>query len=166
MDLAVDLPPGDAAGAAVMPLRFAVVPTAHPDARRMLAAYFSEIRTRFSMDVSRQANAEDMDPPGGRFVVAYEHDTPVASGGIRTWEPGVCEIKRMFVSPGSRRHGYGRAVLEALERTAREAGFRRIVLDTMGSHTEAMTLYDGSGYARVAAYNENPYASAWFAKDL
>jgi GNAT superfamily N-acetyltransferase len=107
-----------------------------------------------------------MDPPGGRFVVAYEEDVPVASGGIRTWEPGVCEIKRMFVSPGSRRHGYGRAVLEALERTAREAGFRKIVLDTMGSHTEAMTLYDGSGYARVPAYNENPYASAWFAKDL
>jgi hypothetical protein len=53
-----------------------------------------------------------------------------------------------------------------LERTAREAGFTRIVLDTMGSHTEAITLYDGSGYARVPAYNENPYASAWFSKDL
>jgi GNAT superfamily N-acetyltransferase len=149
-----------------MPLHFAVVPTAHPDARRMLAAYFSEIRRRFSMNVAGQANAEEMDPPGGRFVVAYEQETPVASGGIRTWEPGVCEIKRMFVSPGSRRKGYGRAVLEALERTAREAGFHRIVLDTMGSHTEAITLYDGSGYARVPAYNENPYATAWFAKDL
>ncbi len=149
-----------------MPMRFAVVPTSHPDARKMLGAYYAEIRARFGMDVSRQAAAEDMDPPGGRFVVAYEDETPVASGGIRTWEPGVCEIKRMFVSPGVRRHGYGRAVLEALERTAREAGFRRIVLDTMGSHTEAMTLYDGSGYARVPAYNENPYANAWFSKDL
>jgi GNAT superfamily N-acetyltransferase len=149
-----------------MPLRFAVVPTSHPDARRMLGAYFAEIRARFGMDVSRQAALEEMDPPGGRFVVTYEEDTPVAAGGIRTWEPGVCEIKRMFVSPDVRRKGYGRAVLEALERTAREAGFRRIVLDTMGSHTEAMTLYDGSGYARVPAYNENPYASAWFAKDL
>ncbi len=149
-----------------MSLRFDVVPTSHPDARRMLAAYYAEIRKRFGFDVSRQAAPEDMDPPGGRFVVAYEGETPVASGGIRTWEPGVCEIKRMFVAPDARRHGHGRAVLEALERTAREAGFRRIVLDTMGSLTEAMTLYDGSGYARVPAYNENPYASAWFSKDL
>jgi GNAT superfamily N-acetyltransferase len=149
-----------------MALRIAVLPTSHPDARRMLAGYFAEIRTRFGFDVSRQAAAEDMDPPGGRFVVAYDDDTPIASGGIRTWEPGVCEIKRMFVTPDARRKGHGRAVLEALERTAREAGFHRIVLDTMGSHTEAMTLYDGSGYARVPAYNENPYASAWFAKDL
>jgi GNAT superfamily N-acetyltransferase len=148
------------------PLRFAVVPTSHPDAKRMLGEYYAEIRKRFRMDVSRQAAAEEMDPPGGRFVIAYDGDEPVASGGIRTWEPGVCEIKRMFVRSDLRRHGYGRAVLEMLERTAREAGFTRIVLDTMGSHTEATTLYDGSGYARVPAYNENPYASAWFSKDL
>jgi hypothetical protein len=29
-----------------------------------------------------------------------------------------------------------------------------------------MSLYDASGYERIPAYNENPYASAWFAKDL
>ena len=149
-----------------MTLHFEVVPTSHPHARQMLAEFYGEIRKRFGFDVSKQAVVEEMDPPGGRFVVAYEGDRPVASGGIRTWEPGVCEIKRMFVSPGQRRHGYGRKLLDALERTAREAGFRRIVLDTLASHVDAMTLYDSAGYARVPAYNENPYASAWFAKDL
>jgi len=147
-------------------LHFVVVPTSHPDARRLLAAFFTEIRSRFGYDLSRQALLEDMDPPGGRFVVAYEGDRAVACGGIRTWEPGVCEIKRMFVATDARRHGHGKAVLEALERTAREAGFQRVVLDTLGSHTDAMTLYDGSGYARIPAYNENPYAGAWFGKDL
>jgi len=147
-------------------LRFLVVPTAHADARRLLAEYYGEIRQRFGFNVSGQAAAEDMDPPGGRFVIAYEGDTPVASGGIRTWEPGVCEIKRMFVSPGARRHGYGRQLLAALERTAVEIGFRRIVLDTLDSHVDAMKFYDQTGYQRVPAYNENPYASAWFAKDL
>ena len=149
-----------------MPLRFAVVPTSHPDARRMLSSFYAEIKARFGFDVSRQAAPEDMDAPGGRFVIAYDGDRPVASGGIRTWEPGVCEIKRMFVSADARRLGYGRKVLEALEQTAREAGFRRVVLDTLGSHVDATTVYDGSGYQRVPAYNENPYASAWFAKDL
>ena len=149
-----------------MSLRFDVVPTSHPDARRMLAAYYAEIRKRFGFDVSRQAAPEDMDPPGGRFVVAYEgrRRLPAAASG-----PGsrVCaRSSECSWRPTRARHGHGRAVLEALERTAREAGFRRIVLDTMGSLTEAMTLYDGSGYARVPAYNENPYASAWFAKDL
>ena len=147
-------------------LRFVVVPTSHVDARKMLAEFYQEIRKRFGFHVSGQADAEDMDPPGGRFVVAYQDDRPVASGGIRTWEPGVCEIKRMFVAAGVRRHGYGRLLLGALEQVAAEAGFRRIVLDTLDAHVDATTFYDRTGYQRVAAYNENPYASAWFAKDL
>jgi GNAT superfamily N-acetyltransferase len=149
-----------------MPLHIAQVQTSHPDARRMLAGYFAEIRQRFGFDMSGQAAPEDMDPPGGRFLVAYDGDEPVASGGIRTWEAGVCEIKRMYVTAPARRLGHGRVLLEALEKAARAAGFRRVVLDTLGSHVEANTLYDGSGYERISAYNENPYASAWFAKDL
>jgi GNAT superfamily N-acetyltransferase len=149
-----------------MAFRSSVLPTSHADARTMLAGFFAEIRSRFGYDVSHQAASEDMDPPGGRFVVGYEDDRPVACGGIRTWEPGVCEIKRMFVARGSRRRGYGRLLLAAIEQAAREAGFRRIVLDTLSDLREAMALYESSGYKRVPPYNENPYASAWFAKDL
>ncbi|MGD0527078.1 MAG: GNAT family N-acetyltransferase [Polyangiaceae bacterium] len=153
-------------GDTAAPLRVVVVATSHPDARRMLAGYFREIRERFGFNVSGQAAAEDMDPPGGRFVIAYEGDEPVASGGIRTWEPGVSEIKRMFVVPSARRHGHGRRLLAELERVAVELGFRRMVLDTLDSHIDAMKFYATTGYERIPAYNENPYASAWFAKDL
>jgi GNAT superfamily N-acetyltransferase len=147
-------------------LRFAVVPTSHADARRLLAQFYAEIRARFGFDLSRQASIEDMDPPGGRFIVAYEGDVPVACGGFRTWEPGVCEVKRMFVANEARRHGYGRALLSAIEQAARDAGFRRSVLDTLNAHVDATRFYDETGYERIPAYNENPYASAWFAKSL
>ena len=147
-------------------LRFEIVPTAHPDARRLLGQFYDEIRARFGFNLSRQASIEDMDPPGGRFMVGYEGDRPVACGGFRTWEPGVCEIKRMYVDAEARRHGYGRAFLAALEQAARDAGFRRSVLDTLNAHVDATRFYDETGYARIPAYNENPYASAWFGKDL
>lgn len=149
-----------------MPLRFDVVPTSHPDARALLTQYHAEIRKRFGFDVSRQASLEDLEPPGGRFVVAYDGERPVACGGFRTWEPGVCEMKRMFVVPEARRGGVGRQLLAALEQAARAAGFRRSVLDTLDSHVDATRFYDTTGYTRVPAYNENPYATAWFAKDL
>ena len=149
-----------------MSVRFVQRPTAHPDARRMLDGFYREIRGRFGFDVSRQAEASDMDPPGGRFLVGYQADEPVAAGGIRTWDEGVCEIKRMYVAPAGRRQGVGKLLLAELETTAREAGFRRIVLDTIDTLGEALALYDAQGYARVPAYNENPYANVWFAKDL
>jgi GNAT superfamily N-acetyltransferase len=149
-----------------VPLRFEAVPTSHPDARALLAKFNAEIRARFGFNVSAQVALEDLEPPGGRFIVAYEGDRPVACGGFRTWEPGVCEIKRMYVVADGRRHGWGRQLLAALEQTAREAGFRRSVLDTLDSHLDAQRFYDTTGYQRVPAYNENPYANAWFAKDL
>ncbi|HEY6458880.1 MAG TPA: GNAT family N-acetyltransferase [Polyangiaceae bacterium] len=151
---------------AAVALRFAEVLTSHPDARALLARFHAEIRARFGFDLSRQASLEDLEPPGGRFLVAYDGDRPVACGGFRTWEPGVCEMKRMYVEPDARRHGHGRALLAALEETARASGFRRCVLDTLDSHVDANRFYDTTHYERVEAYNENPYASAWFAKNL
>jgi GNAT superfamily N-acetyltransferase len=149
-----------------VPIRFVELPTSHPDSRRLLAAFYAEIRGRLGFDLSRQANDGDMDPPGGRFLVGYEGAAPVACGGIRTWDTDACEVKRMFVRPEARRHGAGRELLEAIERAAHAAGFRRVLLDTLASHVEAVALYDSSGYARVPPYNENPYAGAWFSKEL
>lgn len=147
-------------------LRFAEVLTSHPDARELLARFHAEVRARFRVNLSQQVSFEDLEPPGGRFLVAYDGDRPVACGGFRTWEPGVCEIKRMYVEPEARRHGHGRALLAAIEDAARAAGFHRCVLDTLDSHVDANRFYDTTGYQRVEAYNENPYASAWFAKEL
>ena len=49
---------------------------------------------------------------------------------------------------------------------AQARGFTRIVLDTNGTLEEAIALYARAQYRRIARYNDNPYAQAWFAKDL
>ena len=51
-------------------------------------------------------------------------------GGLRQLEPGVGEIKRMFVTASARGRGHGRRLLDELERLAAEAGHRRIRLIT------------------------------------
>jgi pyruvate dehydrogenase E1 component alpha subunit len=145
-------------------LRIEPIATAHPDAQAMLGRYYDELRSRFGMNVA--APPGDMDPPGGAFFIAYEGDKPVASGGIRSLELGTCEIKRMYVEPDARRRGYARVLLDALEARAREMGFRRVVLDTIAGLGEANSLYEKSGYQRVAAYNDNPHATVWFEKAL
>ena len=32
--------------------------------------------------------------------------------------------------------------------------------------TEAIAMYERSGYRHIERYNDNPYAEAWFEKDL
>lgn len=111
--------------------------------------------------------------PDATYVLATSDGEPVAYGGIRP-EPAlsassgqpVAEIKRMWVHGSWRGAGLGLRMLRHLEGLAREAGYRRVALDTNGALVEAIALYDRSGYRRIDRYNDNPYAEAFFAKDL
>ena len=63
----------------------------------------------------------------------------------------VAELRRLYVRPGQRRHGYGRAlVAEALAR-ARRAGYRALRLETLDAMHEACALYESLGFALVSA---------------
>jgi len=141
----------------------------HPDAAALLAAFVAEIAARLGgFDPARSVSAEpdEMAPPRGAFVVLYDEGRPAACGGVKTLAPGVAEVKRMFVAPEARGRGHGRRILRALEDFARALGCSRVVLDTAAPLTEAERLYVSAGYRRIAAYNDNPYATAWFEKDL
>jgi ribosomal protein S18 acetylase RimI-like enzyme len=57
-------------------------------------------------------------------------------------------------------------MLSALEEHARARGVRVVRLETNHSLSEAVALYRSSGYAEVAAFNDEPYADHWFEKRL
>jgi GNAT superfamily N-acetyltransferase len=90
-------------------------------------------------------------PPAGVFLVAWLDAEPVGCGGWRTYhaDPAVAELKRMYTVPGARGLGVARAVLRALEDTAREAGRKRMILETGHLQPEAISLYVTAGYARI-----------------
>jgi GNAT superfamily N-acetyltransferase len=92
---------------------------------------------------------EQFAPPTGLFLVLEVDGQPAAMGGWRAGGPrgdGDAEIKRMFVRSTHRRQGLARLVLAELERTARAAGFRRLVLETGDKQPEAIALYRSAGY--------------------
>jgi GNAT superfamily N-acetyltransferase len=97
--------------------------------------------------------ADDLAPPVGAFVVAWLDGTAVGCGGLRRYDDGIGELKRMYVSPASRGRGVGRRVLGALEDRARHRlGHRRLVLETGVLQPEAMALYESAGYERIEPY--------------
>jgi GNAT superfamily N-acetyltransferase len=112
------------------------------------------------------ATPEEMGPPGGAFLVIYDGDDAIACGGVKQLEPGVGEIKRMYVAPRARRRGHARRLLAALEDAARRRGHARVRLDTGSLQPEARALYESAGYRSIDDYNGNMYASYWFEKKL
>ena len=76
------------------------------------------------------------------------------------------EIKRMWVRDDARGTGLGTRMLAELEALCTRLGHARVRLDTNGALLEAIALYERAGYRRIARYNDNPYAEAWFEKEL
>jgi uncharacterized protein (DUF952 family) len=95
--------------------------------------------------------------PDGRFLVAWLDGAPIACAGIRPWrEPGVAELKRMYVRPGGRSRGIARALLGAAEASAARAGYGALVLDTGPKQPHAEALYRTAGYVEVEPFNDLP----------
>jgi DNA-binding MarR family transcriptional regulator/GNAT superfamily N-acetyltransferase len=151
-------------------LRIERVSPADAAARRCVARYFEELGRRFEMgfDPASSLPAEDRDliPPAGAFLVGSIDGEPVACGAIKTIEPGVGSLKRMWVADDVRGLGIGRRMLQALEAEAPALGLRVLRLETNRELGEAIRLYRTAGYREVPRFNDDPYAHHWFEKRL
>jgi GNAT superfamily N-acetyltransferase len=130
----------------------------HPDVVRLTADVQAEYVVRYGGPDATPVNPTQFDPPDGVFLVGEWDGVPVAMGGWRTQEAGgssgnrVAEIKRMYVVQSARRHGFAAVILRALERTAAEAGFTRIVLETGQRQPEAIAMYERHSYLPVQPF--------------
>ncbi|MGW3092721.1 GNAT family N-acetyltransferase [Streptomyces sp. NPDC001102] len=145
-----------------------LVDGAAPDARACLDAYAADIDARFpeGFDPSDLVRPQEVSGTAGAFFVAYEEGRAVGCGALRTLEPGVGEIKHVWVHPRARRLGLARRILAALEDEAAARGHRVVRLDTHASLTEAQAMYRAAGYREIPAYVDHVYASHWFEKRL
>lgn len=141
-----------------------------PAARYCIRAYFDELAQRFEggFDPARSipATETDLTPPAGLLLVATLHEEPVGCGALKFRTGAVAEIKRMWIASAVRGLGLGRRLLTELEARAVAAGAATARLETNGTLTEAIAMYRSAGYREVPAFNDEPYAQHWFAKEL
>jgi len=142
-------------------------------AREAMERYVAEMDERFEDGFDPgPIDAEDeasLRPPDGLFVVAVSDGEPVAGGGVRSYTGGgetTAEIKRMWVHPDWRGAGLGSRLLRHLERESAFLGHPVVRLDTRHVLGEAIAMYERAGYEPIERYNDNPYATHFFRKEL
>lgn len=101
-------------------------------------------------------------PPQGRLILAWSSGEAAGCVALRPIDGETCEMKRLYVKPRFRAHHLGRFLAERICREARDAGYRRICLDTLPSMTSAMHLYSKLGFQPIGPYVFNPIEGAMF----
>jgi putative acetyltransferase len=117
-----------------------------------------------SFDRELETLSEMYAPPRGALFVAIASadGEPTGCVALRPLEPGICEMKRLYVRPTARGHHLGRELVAVLIAEARRLGYTRMRLDTLPSMGAAQALYASLGFVKIPPYNDHPIEGTEF----
>ena len=133
-----------------------------PEAAELIRQLTAELVARYDGedDGTGKFRPEDVVVAGAAFLVGRVGGRPAACGAFRPLEPGIAELKRVFVVPAQRGRGFGAQLLAELERRAAGCGYHTLRLETGTRQPESIRLYERAGWSRIE--NFEPHAdSVW-----
>lgn len=143
-------------------------PAGFPDDTATLRQLFREYADWLAVDLDFQDFEAELAalpgkyaPPTGIALLAERADNlTLGCVAMRPLNDETCEMKRLYLRPEARGTGLGRKLAAHVIEAARQAGYRRMVLDTLDHMEDALRLYDRLGFRPIAPYYHNPIPGA------
>ncbi|MBQ3548339.1 MAG: GNAT family N-acetyltransferase [Oscillospiraceae bacterium] len=105
--------------------------------------------------------------PRGRLFLVRCDGAVAGCIAIRYLEEGICELKRVYLREEYRGCGVGKMMMEKILAEAREAGYRRMRLDTVPYLDAAHGLYVQFGFYEIEKYYfTNPVEEAIYMEKM
>lgn len=99
----------------------------------------------------------DYAPPEGRLLLAEYEGQLAGCVALHKLDPGICEMKRLYLRPQFRGKGLGRILAERIIAEARQIGYQRMRLDTVEPvMKDAVAMYRKLGFNLITPYRPNP----------
>ncbi|MEL6132348.1 MAG: GNAT family N-acetyltransferase [Bacteroidota bacterium] len=95
-------------------------------------------------------------PPHGCILLGSTKQEPLGCVAFRPEREGICEMKRLYVSPQSRGQHVGKKLCLRLMDIAKARDYQIMRLDTHPSMRSAQRLYQSLGFYEIERYNDNP----------
>jgi putative acetyltransferase len=145
-----------------------------------VAAIIREVMTEFGAvgenysiaDPEVDAMHEAYPAPTAVFFVVERDGQVLGCGGMGPLQAGpadVCELRKMYFLPELRGAGMGTKLLDVILEAARQAGYQRCYLETLGNMTDARRLYLKHGFKPIDSplgATGHSGCNTWMIRDL
>jgi len=127
-------------------------------------ALFEEYAASLNFDLCFQGFKEELAnlpgsyaPPEGCLLLALHSMEAAGCVALQKFEEGICEMKRLYVTPRFRGSGIGRTLAETIISEARKIGYKRICPRYSSVHARGSTPLSVDGLQRCRTLSLQPY---------
>ena len=141
-----------------------------PDVLRLVSSILEEYG--FHADpLTSEADLNDIrssyfEKRGAFYVLTDQKGGLAGTAGFFGLSAEVCKVRKMYVARSHRGLGLGRILLDRVLQEADSRHYQRVLLETSGVMTEAVSLYRSRGFQRVDITPVSPRCDTTFTLSL